>query len=173
MLRRSLVIASFVIAALALSACGQTNQSTVEPVFTPTSYDVRVLIGEKYINSQIRAAFKDDPLLQNPTLDILPPNRARGTATVNIGILGATLSLRPDIALSFNLVNGRVVVTVESVELSGFTVPTNAIDPQVQQIKKIAEDLINADLQDAMRGTKLKLTAITATEDSLVLDFNE
>lgn len=172
MLKFSLtVFLSFI--AFVLLGCGNVNATTSEPVILPTSYAVRVMISEQYVNSQMLLGLENDATLQNPVLDVLPPNRARGSATVNLKILGVDFSLRPSAAMHFDALDGRAVFTLDSVELNGINVPTSAVQQDVDRIKKIAEDQINADVQNAVRGTKLKLTAITATDDSLVLDFNE
>ncbi|HEY6040633.1 MAG TPA: hypothetical protein VIX58_00765 [Anaerolineae bacterium] len=155
------------------SACSQAVVTPGQPVALPTTYDVRVIVGEKYVNSQMLIALKNDSTLQNPTVDLLPPNRARGTATVNLKILGTTLSLRPSALMHFDAVNGRATMMLDSLDLGGFALPTNAIQSDIERLEKVAEDQINIDIQNAIRGTNLKLSGISATDDSLVIDFNE
>lgn len=169
----------FVTSLVLVSACSQAvngpvaSAPTTQDIAPHTTYDVRVLIGERYVNSQMLAALKNDPALQNPTIDVLPPNRARGTATVNLKILGTTLSLRPSVLMHFEAVNGRATMTVDSIDLGGFAVPASAIQNDIDRIQKVAEEQINTDIQNAVRGTNLKLSGISATDDSLVIDFNE
>ena len=118
-------------------------------------------------------ALKNDATIQNPVLDLLPPNRAHAVATVYVKFLGASVALRPSVQMHFAVVSNRATVTVDSVDLSGFNVPLNAIQADIDRIKKVAEDQINEDIQNATRGTKLKLTNLAATDDSLVIDFSE
>jgi hypothetical protein len=178
MIRKLVTGFLFIISLVSLSACSQAAGGRLAPApqdsgSVSTTYDVRVIIGEKYVNSQMLVALRNDPALQDPTIDMLPPNRARGTATVNLKILGTTLSLRPGVLMHFDVANGRATMTVDSIDLGGLSVPTNAIQNDIERIQKVAEDQINVDIQNAIRGTNLKLSGISATDDSLVIDFNQ
>lgn len=183
-------VAAMMLAALSLMGCSliATPAPTATPVIVPppapgndpNAPDLRVSIAEKYAQKEMLASLQADKTLQKPVLDFQPGNRIRASATVvtpvprEVPVLGGqTITVRPTIVLTFQVVSNRMVVAIESVDLGGLALPRSVVEPQLEQIRKEIESQANQTIQRAVAGTNLKLVAGSTTEDSLVVDFRE
>ena len=105
--------------------------------------------------------------ISNARIDIHPGERADFTATVNAG----GVSLNPTLSVQFSVQNGRIVIDVLDVNVGGFGVPTNLIEPQIAQLEQTAETELNRQLDQIRANSGLVLQSISTSEDSMMLQF--
>lgn len=134
----------------------------------PAGAAMQITISENLLATQIGAANPDSGL-RSPTLDILPDNRARLTGTFSAVLFGLTLTLRPAFEMSLGVADGHVVVNIENVEVAGLQLPRSALEPEMAVLKLALEKQVNEAVERLTGATKLRLTGIRTTDDSLIL----
>ncbi len=141
---------------------------------TATQSDMTVIMSERLVNTQMRAqARAQGQPIQNMTLKLHAPNRADVTGTMTIALFGEGITVQPQASLHFGVTNGRVAVTIDSVNVSGFNVPSDIVDSQARGLKADAETQLNTQLQRALANTGLHLVSIEATESELIMRLSQ
>lgn len=133
--------------------------------------DMRITLSERRLAEQMSAALAGDDRYQDPVLDLLPSGRARLAATLPISFLGQQLAVRPSMDLRLAVVDGRVTALPEGMELEGIPLPARVVEAPMNEVSSLVEEQLNAAVGQISGATGLKLSSLTTTDDSLVLDF--
>jgi hypothetical protein len=131
---------------------------------------IQIMVQESYINTLVKEALKDNPILSNPVVDLHSGNAA--SVTVNLQLAG-TLSLKPTAMLHFGVVNHRVVIDITEITVQGFAIPTSIIRPQLQTVTDDMEAQINQVVGAMEKETGLELTSLNTSETQLIIGLSE
>lgn len=142
--------------------------SPVQPV--QNSPVIQIMVQEAYINTLVKEALKDNPMLSNPVVDLHSGDTA--SVTVNLQLAGA-LSLKPTAMLHFGVVNNRVVIDITEITVQGFAIPTSIIRPQLQTVTDDMEAQINQVIGAMENETGLVLTSLNTSETQLIIGLSE
>ncbi len=165
-----------------MAACGvggylfmSTSSSVAAIPTTPTGQaDVAIAVSESYINQQMQASLKKQGLaISNPTLDLHAPNLATASGDFTFQVLGIPITVRPTINMHFVVNNGKVTFEIDQVDVSGFTIPQDLVNAQAANFKQVAEAELNAQVQDALKGSGLNVLSVEATETALVVKLGQ
>lgn len=169
------ILAALTIVCIGLLLINNNSVSLPSPVGEKlnTTPDMSLTLGERFLNSQVIKAMPNDGTVRNVSLDVHPGNRAEVRATVDVNILGAIVTVNPTAAVTMRVENGRIVISVEKVNVGGVNVPSALVAPQVNKLKATAENELDSQLATIEANTGLRLSAMTSTEDSLIFQFLE
>jgi hypothetical protein len=142
--------------------------SPVQPV--QNSPVIQIMVQESYVNTLVKEALKDNPMLSNPVVDLHSGDTA--SVTVNLQLAGA-LSLKPTAMLHFSVVNHRVVIDITEITVQGFAIPTSIIRPQLQTVTDDMEAQINQVIGAMENETGLVLTSLNTSETQLIIGLSE
>jgi hypothetical protein len=131
---------------------------------------IRINVTESYVNTLVKDALKDNPMLSNPVVDL--HNGDTASVAVNLQFAGA-LSLRPTAQLHFTVVNNRVQIEITEITVQGFAIPTSVIRPQLQTVTSDMESQINQVIVAMENETGLELTSLKTTETELIIGLSE
>lgn len=135
------------------------------PVTVPGAQVVTVTEGD--LNQQLNQNLPPDAHVSNVFLDLHPGNTGNVSATLRLN----SLTLQPNASLQVAVVNNRVVINVTQVRVGGFGVPSSMIEPQVANLKSLAERELNSQLAGVEANTGFKLQSISTTETDMRLTF--
>jgi hypothetical protein len=138
------------------------------PAQATDSNDLTVTVSERYLNREIAGSMSAGSGVSNVQLDVHSGSLADVSATVQVN---SFLTLRPTATILVNVVNGRVRLDVQKVEIGGFGLPSSMVDPQIADFKQSAEGEINGQLASLEATSGLKLQSLSTTENSLTLSF--
>lgn len=124
-------------------------------------------LSESDLNQQLTRNLPQDGTVSNVHLDLHEGNTANVSATVRVN----SLTLQPDASVQVVVTDGRIAIDVLQVNVGGFGVPRSMIEPQIADLKTMAETELNKQLATLETNSGLKLRAITTTEDSMTLYF--
>ena len=140
---------------------------TVPPSLPTQGANTQVFtISENELNQQLNQNLQNAPL-SNVVLDFHAGNTANVRATLRVN----ELTLQPNLSIRIAVSNGRITIDVTDVNVGGFGVPRSMIEPQIQQVKEMAEREFNSLLAKMEGSTGLKLQAVSTTENELRLYF--
>ena len=131
---------------------------------------IRILVDESYVNTLVKDALKDNPMLSNPVVDLRSGDTA--SVTVNLQFAGA-LSLKPTALLHFTVVNNRVEIEIIKITVQGIAIPTSVIRPQLQTVTSDMESQINQVIVAMENETGLQLTSLNTSETELIIGLSE
>ncbi len=153
---------------------GTGGEIPLSPVTTQTgAADITVLVQESYIVSQMQQYLTElNVPMSQPSFKVHAPNRAVASGTVSVTILGAAISVHPNVTLHFSVDSGQLHFFIDQIEVSGFTVPKQLVDQEIQNYNKVAEEKVNADIKKYLGTTGLRLVGIEATEGVLIVKLS-
>ena len=142
---------------------------TVTPLpIVPTQSNAQsVTITETDLNQQLNQNLPPGGEVSNVFLDLHEGNTASVRATLRLN----SLTLQPNASLKASVVNNRVSIDVTQVSVGGFGVPSSMIEPQIANLKNMAERELNSQLAKLEAETGFKLQSINTTENEMVLYF--
>jgi hypothetical protein len=141
------------------------------PVPGASRSDVTVTVGASYLNAQMQQIVKQTGLAKQATLTLVAPNLAQINATIETKILGQTISGNATARMRVLVQNGRVLLAVEKIDVSGIGVSQSLVAPVVEQFRAQAEDQINRALQRELQGTGLRLSNIRIASNEIAVDL--
>lgn len=180
------IIVLGIVALVGIGACALAGTFITAPTATPQTSvqgapplqpaatqpsdnaDMTVTLSERYLNRTIAQGLAQGGQVQSAELDIHSGAIVDVNAVVQVN---SQLRLSPKVTMLLEVQNGRIVVTVQKVDVGGFGVPNSLIEPQVAQLKETAETNLNAQLANLAASTGLKLQVLSTTENSLTLFF--
>lgn len=134
----------------------------------PTSPGAQtVSISESDLNQQLNQNLPPGGEVSNVFLDLHEGNTASVRATIRVN----SLTLQPNALLAASVVNNRVSIDVTQVSVGGFGVPSSVIEPQIANLKNMAERELNSQLATLEANTGFKLQSIVTTENEMILYF--
>ena len=133
--------------------------------------DVTVVTSAAFLSTQFQAAVKQSNLARQATIAFAEPDAARIAVPVAVTLAGQSLTLDTTISLHALAQNGRIVVVVDSVEVVGVNVAAALVKQPVERARVLLENQINLLLQQAVKGTGLRLIGLNASPDSVTLQF--
>lgn len=133
--------------------------------------DMRITLSERRLAEQMSAALAGDARYQDPVLDLLPSGRARLAATLPLSFLGQKLSVRPSMDLRLSVVDGKVAAVPEGMALEGIPLPARVVEAPMNEVSRLVEEGLNAAVGQISGATGLKLSSLSTTDGSLILDF--
>ncbi len=141
---------------------------------SPANADVIVMVSDAYMTQQARARAPSMGLtnMQNLAIKVHAPNRAETTMDFSVSVLGMPLTIHPHAWMHFELNRGKISVQVDSVDVSGITVPQDIVNQQMGNFKSLGDQIFNQELTRGLAGTDLHIVGIEATEGALVLKFS-
>ena len=139
--------------------------STPVPPTKPNAQSVT--ISETDLNQQLNQNLPQGSEVSNVFLDLHPGNTASVRATIRLN----SLTLQPNASLKASVVNNRVSIEVTQVSVGGFGVPSSMIEPQIANLKSMAERELNSQLAKLEAETGYKLQSISTTETGMTLNF--
>ncbi len=148
-------------------------EPTVTPLPLPTTMPTPApnaqvfTVTESDLNQQLGQNLPSDGQVSNVFLDLHPGNVANVSATLRLN----SLTLQPNAAIKVNVANNRISIDVTQVSVSGLGVPGSMIQPQIDNLKALAENQLNRQLETLEQNTGFKLQSVNTTEDSLTLYF--
>lgn len=140
---------------------------TALPIQPTTPGGQTVTISESDLNQQMNQNLPPGSEVSNVFLDLHPGNTANVRATLRLN----SLTLQPNASLKASVVNNRVSIEVTQVSVGGFGVPSSMIEPQIANLKNMAERELNSQLAQLEAETGYKLQAISTTETGMTLNF--
>jgi hypothetical protein len=140
---------------------------TVAPVAPTQPGAQSVTISESDLNQQLNQNLPSGGEVSNVFLDLHEGNTASVRATIRLN----SLTLQPNASLKASVVNNRVSIEVTQVSVGGFGVPTSMIEPQIANLKNMAERELNSQLATLEANTGFKLQSIRTTETDMTLFF--
>lgn len=126
-----------------------------------------VTVTESDLNQQLNQNLPPDGQVSNVFLDLHPGNTGNVSATLRLN----SLTLQPNASLQVAVVNHRIAIDVTQVRVGGFGVPSSMIEPQVANLKSLAERELNSQLASVEANTGFKLQSISTTETGMSLTF--
>jgi uncharacterized protein YpmS len=138
----------------------------------PEDADVSLSVSERRLAQEMAASLAGNPNLRDPAFELSPPDRARVTVSAHTQLLGQTVQIRPTVQMRFVLSDGRVQVVAEGMEVAGLPIPDWLADIPMREFTEPIERQVNETVQQMEAGSGLKLTSVSATDDSLVLGFS-
>lgn len=151
-----------------LVSIAPTNPPPTRASLAPTAPNAQsVSISESDLNQQLNQNLPPGGQVSNVFLDLHAENTASISATIQLN----SITLQPTASLQAAVVNHRIAITVTRVRVGGFGVPSSMIEPQIADLKNMAERELNAQLEKLEQTTGFKLQAITTTENELRLYF--
>ncbi len=140
------------------------------PATTSGDPDLTITIGESYLNDQLRAGLAAQGLnLSDLAVKLHAPNRADATMTLNLRVLGQPITVHPDATLHFGVSNGTITLTLDQVNVSGFSVPQNIVNQQLGDFQRVAQNELNAEAKRILANTGLHIIGVEATESTLII----
>ena len=185
-MRRVIVAVLGIFVVIGIVACALGANVVVAPTATPRivvqsapslqpapsqatdNADMTVTLSERYMNKNIARGLAQGGQVQSAQLDIQSNAVVVIDAVVQVN---PQLRLSPRVTTQLTVENGRIVVNVQKVDVGGFGVPSNLIEPQINQMKQNAETNLNTQLANFTASSGLKLQALSTTENSLSLFF--
>ncbi len=151
-----------------------TSPSTLPllPASAVSGADVTITASEQFVNDQLRAGLGGGLLGTDLGINLHAPNRADVSATFPVTLLGQSLNVRPKAAMHFGVSNGAITIDLDRVDVAGFNVPQQIIAQQVSNLKRAAEEEINAEIKRALANTGLRVVAVEAEENSLLIKLS-
>lgn len=140
---------------------------TFAPVAPTLPNAQSVSISESDLNQQLNQNLPPGGEVSNVFLDLHDGNTASVRATLRLN----SLTLQPSAALTAAVVNHRIAIEVTKVSVGGFGVPSSMIEPQIANLKNIAERELNSQLALVEANTGFKLQSIRTTENEIILYF--
>jgi len=129
---------------------------------------IRIIADEAYLNKLVIEALEGDANLSRPVVDLQEPNLVVVTVSVRIRNF---ITVRPAVTLALDVVDEAIKTEVRALEVVGVTVPPALVAPQVERLKNRTERKINRSLVSSLEELGLVLTAVSATDDALILDL--
>jgi uncharacterized protein YpmS len=139
---------------------------------TPQDADVSLSVSERRLAQEMAASLANDPYLRDPSFELAPPDSARVTVSASTQFLGQTFQIRPTVQMRFALVDGRVRVVADRMEVGGLPLPERLADIPMREFTEPIERQVNETVRQMEEGSGLELTSVHATENSLVLGFS-
>lgn len=140
---------------------------TPAPIQPTTPGSQTVTISESDLNQQMNQNLPPGGEISNVVLDLHDGNTASVRATLRLN----SLTLQPNASLKASVANNRVSIEVTQVSVSGFGVPSSMIEPQIANLKNLAERELNSQLAKLEAETGYKLQTIQTTENEMLLYF--
>jgi hypothetical protein len=134
--------------------------------------DVSLTVSERRLAREMATSLQNNPNLRDPRFELAPPDRARVTVSAYTQIFGQTLQIRPTVAMRFVLVDGRVEVRPDGMEVIGLTLPDWLADLPMREFTEPIERQVNDTVRQVTDGSGLQLISVSTTDDSLVLGFS-
>ncbi len=141
------------------------------PTVSPIKSDVTIVVSANYFNAQLKQAITKSGVIKQPNVALASPNIVKLTGLVDVTLSGQRISTNATITLRATVQSGRVALTVDKIEAGGINVPQSLIAPTIESVRKQAEDQINALVQNALKGTGLKLANLRVTANDLTIEL--
>jgi hypothetical protein len=75
--------------------------------------------------------------------------------------------------VQFSVAGGKIKLTILDVNVGGLGVPRSLVEASLVQAEKEAENQANQAISKSLAGTGLKVTGVSATDTSLVVELGE
>ncbi len=126
-----------------------------------------VALGERDLNQLLNQNLPPGGEVSNVVLDL----HAGNTASISAALRLNSLTLQPRATLYATVADNRIAIEVTQVRVGGFGVPSSMIEPQIAQLKNMAERELNSQLAKLQAQTGYKLQTLTTTENEMILHF--
>ncbi len=133
--------------------------------------DAMVTVSASYLNAQLQQIVKQTGLAKQATLTLVAPNIAQVVVAVDTKILGQTIAGNATARLRVSAQNGRVLLAIEKLDVSGIGVSQSLVSPMVEQLRAQAEDQVNKMIQRELQGTGLRLSNIRVTPSEIAAEL--
>lgn len=135
--------------------------------------DMTVTIQQPYLNDQLRKGAATRGMnVSDLSVALHSPNRAEATMSTSVDLLGQSYTLRPHVTFHFGVADGLVSITVDKVDVSGFSVPQDIVNQEMGSFKQYAEDQINSELKRGLGNSGLHVVGIESTEGALTIKLS-
>lgn len=124
-------------------------------------------LAESDLNQLLNQNLPPGGEVSNVVLDLHAGNTANVSATLRLN----SLSLQPNALLRATVADNRIAIEVTQVRVGGFGVPSSMIEPQIAELKNMAERELNSQLAKLEANTGLELQALETTENEMRLYF--
>ncbi len=145
------------------------------PVTSPAAAarpELSVIVSAPFAAAQIQQVIRTSGIAKNATVTFAPPNLIRVATNVEVNVLGLPLSINATVSMRLTVQKGLVVLTTDSVDAGGFSMPSSVIDSTVEPVRAQAEEQINRLVQRQLQGTNLHLSNIRITADALTVELS-
>jgi len=150
----------------------RTNPSPQSaPILDASRGDVTLTISANYLNARLQHIVKQTGLVKQATLTLLAPDIAQINATMDAKILGQTISGSALARVRIAVQNGRVLLTIEKVDVSGIGISQSFVTPVIEQLRAQMEDQINKVIQRELQGMGLRLVNIQVMPNRVTVDL--
>lgn len=154
-----------------------------DPVDELPGVDVRIVVDKEYIASQLDAQIASAVTgllpqgqslnLLDPELNLIPDDGLSLTTTLQLQIFGINISLRPTLFLSLSVIDGDLLVEIESISLGQFALPVALVQPQIEMYQTMIQQQTEIVLKQIEASAGLRLKEIVVTESTLIVDLGE
>ena len=96
----------------------------------------------------------------------------RIAAAQDVSVLGFSISLNAIVTMRVSVQNGRIILKTESVDTGGLPLPQSTVDATVERVRAQAEEEMNRAVQNALRGTNLRVTNIRLSESDVTVELS-
>lgn len=151
------------------------NALAREPVtqeqLLPNRADVTITASNSFINPQLEQAIVKSGLAKQAHVSLVAPNLIRVASPVNISFLGQLITVDATVQMAVGVQGGRITLTTDKVEASGFGVPPSALGQDFERQRTAAEDEINREAQQTLEGTRLVISDVRVAPAGLSVDL--
>lgn len=185
------ILATLLLAAFLVSACAPTIQPmaadeappspTLVAVDEADGVDLRIEVEEGFVGNALSEQLAEpipvpgqpgvEILLQDTEFDLVAPDLARVTTSLNADVYGIEAALRPTISLKLSVVDGQIQVDVADVSLGRVQFPLTAVEEQLAGVEETVRTQVAGALQQMTDATGLGVVELVVTQDALVLDL--
>lgn len=145
--------------------------ATVSASSSSARPDLSITASASLVSTQLHQVLRSNEIAKNATVTFAAPNLARVAATTDVSILGFSLTLNANVTFSVSAQNGRIVIKTESVDVAGLSLGQGAFDSTVERTRAETEDQLNRVVQNALRGTNLRISNIRMSESDVTVEL--
>jgi hypothetical protein len=140
---------------------------TPAPALAEPEPAIKVIIQESYIQERMEEEVEDDPTFSHPVIDLRAPNLALITVNTRVNTF---ITVRPTATVEFDVNDEEVTVDVVRLDINGLNVPRAFVERQINELREQIQDELN-DLTGALTDANLRLSGISATDDTLIISL--
>lgn len=139
-------------------------QSNIHP-------DLSITASASFLESQIQQSLRANNLGKDATVTFATPNLVRVEANTQSSVLGLALNANLKVVMSVTVASSRLRLKIESVSAGNLPAPQAVSDVVVERLRAQAEDQMNREIQNVLRGTNLHLANIRISENDVTLEL--
>jgi hypothetical protein len=145
--------------------------TVVPPPVIPGQPDVSVTLSAAFVNSQVQQAVRQGGLARQATISLSAPNIVTAALVVDARVAGQTLALNATVTMRVSVRQGRIVLTVDKVDVGGVSAAQALVTQNIERIRAQAEDQINRLVAVSLQGTTFRVINVLVTPSDLTLQL--